>query len=80
LASFFIMSLSPEIATSISRHSFFIITVYFVWFIVGNGSVSLQLLIPKYGYLAFLTYFYCFWYMLIPMFLDFTRFFAYVEL
>jgi len=31
---------------------------YNVWFIVGDSSVSLYLLIPQYGYLAFVTYFY----------------------
>ena len=31
---------------------FFIITYYNVWFVVGDSSVSLYLLIPQYGYLA----------------------------
>jgi hypothetical protein len=41
-ASFLITFLFPEIATSIK---IFIITNYNVWFVVWNGSVSLNLLI-----------------------------------
>jgi hypothetical protein len=32
---------------------------YFYWFIVGDASVKLHLLISQYGYLAFLTCLYC---------------------
>ena len=39
--------------------------LYNVWFVVGDSSVSLYLLIPQYGYLASLTCFYCFCYMFI---------------
>ena len=52
-ASFLITFLSPEIACS-----FFIITDYNVWFVVGDSSVSLHLVVPKYGYLASLACFY----------------------
>ena len=40
---------------------------YNVWFVAGDSSVSLYLLIPQYGYLASLT---CFWflYLFIPVF------------
>ena len=61
--SFLVTFLSPEIATSIN-----IITDYTVWFVVGNSSVSLYLLVPQYGYLASLTCFYWFWHMFIPVF------------
>ena len=43
---------------------------YNVWFVVRNGSVSLNLLIPHYGYVASLTCFYWFWYMFVPVFLS----------
>jgi hypothetical protein len=33
-------------------------TYYDVWFVVGDGSVCLHLLIPQYGYLASLACFY----------------------
>jgi len=36
----------------------FITTNYNVWFVVGDSSVSLYLLIPQYGYLASTTRFY----------------------
>jgi hypothetical protein len=57
-ASFLVTFLSPQIATSINICSFFIITHYDVRFIVSDGSVGLQLLIPQYGYLTFITCFY----------------------
>jgi hypothetical protein len=38
--------------------SLFIITDYSVWFVVGDSSVSLYLLVPQYGYLTSLTCFY----------------------
>ena len=58
-AFFLIIFLSPEIARAIHNTcSFFIITDYDVWFIVRDGSVSLHLLIPLYGYLTFRTSFY----------------------
>jgi len=48
--------------------SLFIITDYDVWFVVGDSSVSLYMLIPQYGYLASLTCFCWFWNMSIPVF------------
>ena len=57
-------------AKQISRYtcSVFIIMNYNVWFVVRNGSVSLNLLIPQYGYVASLACFCCFWYMFLPVF------------
>ena len=46
----------------------FIITNYNVQFVVRNGSVSLNLLIPQYGYIASLACFYWFWYIFVPVF------------
>ena len=46
----------------------FIITYYDVRFIVRDGCIGLRLLVPQYGYLVFLTCFYSFRYMLIPVF------------
>jgi hypothetical protein len=34
----------------------------YVWFVVRNVSVSLNLLIPQYGYVAFLSYYYYYYY------------------
>jgi hypothetical protein len=56
------------ISTSFFYHISISITDYDVWFVVGNGSVRLHLMIPQYDYLAFLTCLYKFWYMLIPVF------------
>jgi len=36
----------------------FIITNYNAWFVAGNGSVSLHLLIPQYGYFYYYYYYY----------------------
>jgi hypothetical protein len=47
----------------------FHITNYNVWFVIRNGCVSLNLLIPQYGYFASLACFYWFWYMFVPVFL-----------
>jgi hypothetical protein len=49
--------------------SLFIITNYNVWFVVRNGSVSLNLMIPQYGYGASLACFYWFWDMFVPLLL-----------
>jgi hypothetical protein len=68
-SSIFIMFLSTEIATSVSIHVPFSLSwIMMFGLLLGDGSVSLHLLIPRYGYLAFLTCFYWLWYMLIPVF------------
>ena len=41
---------------------------YNIWLVARNGSVSLNLLIPQYGYLASLACFYWFWYIYVPVF------------
>ena len=51
-ASFLITLLSLAIATSINVHVSFSLSDYNVWFVVGDSSVSLYLLIPQYGYRA----------------------------
>ena len=43
---------------------------YNIWFVVGDSSVSLYVLIPQYGYLASFTCFYWFWHMFVPVFLS----------
>jgi hypothetical protein len=48
--------------------SLFIITYYTVWLVIGDGPVSLYLLVPQYGYLTSSTCFYCFWYRFILVF------------
>jgi hypothetical protein len=55
-ASFLITFLCPKIATSTCSR--FVISDYNVWFVVGDGSISLYLLIPQYGYLTPFTCFY----------------------
>ena len=40
---------------------------YNAWFVVGDNSVSLYLLIPQYVYLGSLTFFYLFWHMFIQV-------------
>ena len=77
LASFLITFLSPEIAASINIHVPFSLSCI----VVGDGSVSLCLLIPQYGYLASSICFYWFWNMFIPVFFVQLHpcFLAYVE-
>ena len=53
-ASFLIIFLSTEIATSINTRSFFIILDYDILFIVRSDFVALHLLIPQYGYFIFM--------------------------
>jgi hypothetical protein len=65
LASFLIIFLSPEIATPINMCGPFPLS----WIIVTDGSVSLHLLLPLCGYLTFMTCFYKFWYICIPVFI-----------
>ena len=68
--SVLITLLSSEVSTSISiRVLFFVIPNYDVQFIVREGSVGVHLLIPWYGYLTFMTCFYQFWFLFIPVFI-----------
>jgi hypothetical protein len=48
--------------------SLFIIAYYNVWLVIGDGPVSLYLLVPQYGYLTSPNCFFWFWYMFIPVF------------
>jgi hypothetical protein len=60
-ASFLITFLSPEITTSINIHVLFSLSriiMSALLFVVGNGSVSLRLLIPQYAYPTSLACFY----------------------
>src|SRR5215813_9257991 len=58
-ASFLITFLSPEIATSINMHvPFSLSRIIMSGLLLGDGSLSLHLLVPQYGYLTSLTCFY----------------------
>jgi hypothetical protein len=82
--SFLITFLSPKIATSINIKVLFSLSRIIMsglLFVVGNGSASLHLLIPRYGYLTSLACFYWFWYTFVPVFFVqlYPCFLAYVE-
>jgi hypothetical protein len=58
-----------------------IVRSLYVWLVIGDGPVSLYLLVPQYGYLTTSTCFYWFWFMLTPvLFVQLSPcFLAYVE-
>ena len=66
----FLITFSFSWNCNVYKHtcSLLIITDHNVWFVAGDSSVSLYLLIPQYVYLASLTCFYWFWHMFIPLF------------
>jgi len=69
-ASLVITLLSPHIAPAINTQvPFFIGTNYAIRFIVRDGSVGLHLYIPQHDHLTFMTCFYQFRYMVIPVFI-----------
>ena len=57
-ASFLVIFLSPEITTSINIHVPASLSRIIMSGVVGDGSISLYLLIPQYGYLTRFTCFY----------------------
>jgi hypothetical protein len=70
--------LSPKFTKCIDKNiHFFVITDYNVQFIVRDGSVGLHLLIPKYGYLTFITCLDWFWYMVISVLIYYYYYYYY---